>query len=234
MIQVTAIIPSYEPTEKLLAIVSMLREKTGYRIVIVDDGSGEHYRAFYDDAAALGCVILRHDANRGKGAALKTAFTWMIENHPGEPLVCVDSDGQQRIEDIRKIAEAIRPDGREMVYGTRMFEGKVPIRSRFGNWIMRLVFRTITGVCLYDTQSGLRGYPPSLLPWLISVGGDRFEYETNLLLHAKEAGVTFHEFRIQTIYENNNKGSHYRALRDSARIYRCLWNYRRTAKAAKS
>jgi len=231
---VTVIIPSYEPTEKLLAIVSKLQDKTDYLIVIVDDGSGERYRVFYDDAAALGCVILRHDVNRGKGAALKTAFAWMMENQPGEQLVCVDSDGQQRIEDIQGIANAIKPDGREMVYGTRMFEGNVPIRSRFGNWIMRFVFRATTGVYLYDTQSGLRGYPPSMLPWLVSVDGERFEYETNLLLHAKDAGVTFHEIRIQTIYENNNKGSHYNTFRDSARIYRCIWNYRRTAKAAKA
>lgn len=230
----TVIIPSYEPTGKLLAIVSMLRENTGYRIVIVDDGSGEYYRAYYDDAAALGCIILCHDVNRGKGAALKTAFMWMIENCPGEPLVCVDSDGQQRIEDIRMIAEAIVPDSREMVYGTRLFEGKVPVRSRFGNWIMRFVFRTITGVRLYDTQSGLRGYPPLLLPWLVSIGGDRFEYETNVLLHAGEAGVMIREIRIQTIYENNNKGSHFKTFRDSARIYRCLLNYRRTARAIKT
>ncbi len=226
----TIIIPSYEPTEKLLATVSMLRENTDCRIVIVDDGSGNCYSNFFDDAATLGCTILRHDINRGKGAALKTAFAWMIENHPGEPLVCIDSDGQQRIEDIQKIAEAIATDRREMVLGMRMFEGNVPIRSRFGNWIMRFLFRVITGIYLYDTQNGLRGYPPSLLPWLITIDGERFEYETNLLLHAKDAGVTFREIRIQTIYENNNKGSHYKAFRDSARIYRCLLNYRRSAK----
>ncbi len=230
----TAIIPSYEPTEKLLAVVTLLREKTDYRIVIVDDGSGDRFRSFFDDAAALGCIILRHEVNRGKGAALKTAFAWVMENHPEEPLVCVDSDGQQRIEDIHMIAEAIEPDKREMVIGMRKFEGNVPIRSRFGNWIMRFLFRTVTGNYLYDTQNGLRGYPPSLLPWLISVGGERFEYETNLLLHAKDAGVTFHEIRIQTIYENNNKGSHYKAFRDSARIYRCLLSFRRSVKAAKS
>lgn len=223
----TVILPSYEPTEKLLATVSMLQEKTGYRIVIVDDGSGEHYRGLFDEAEALGCIVLRHDVNRGKGAALKTAFAWMNENHPGEPMLCADSDGQQRIEDIQKIAEAIAPESREIVLGMRLFEGKVPVRSRFGNWIMRLVFRAITGVYIYDTQNGLRGYPASLLPWLISVEGERFEYETNLLLRAKEAGITFREIRIQTIYENNNKGSHYKAFRDSARIFRCILNYKR-------
>lgn len=221
----TVAIPSYQPTGKMVADVAALREKTGYRIVIVDDGSGDRYRSLFDEAEALGCVVLRHDVNRGKGAALKTAFAWMAEHHPGEPIVCADSDGQQKIEDIRKIAEAVAPDSREIVLGMRMFEGKVPVRSRFGNWVMRFVFRAMTEVRLYDTQNGLRGYPASLLPWLISVEGERFEYETNLLLHAARSGVTFREIRIQTIYENNNEGSHFKAFRDSARIFRCIWKF---------
>jgi len=232
VIHVTVVIPSYEPTGKLLATVSMLRDQSDYRIVIVDDGSGENYRALFDQAEALGCVVLRHDVNRGKGAALKTAFAWMAQHYPDEPLVCADSDGQQRIGDIRKIADAIAPDRREMVLGMRRFEGKVPVRSRFGNWFMRFVFRVLARIHIYDTQSGLRGYPASLLPWLISVGGDRFEYETNLLLHARAAGVTYREIRIETIYENNNEGSHFKPVRDSARICRCVWNYTRKNKRA--
>ncbi len=223
----TVVIPSYEPTEKLLATVSLLREKTDYRIVIIDDGSGEGYRGFFDDAEAQGCTVLRHDVNRGKGAALKTAFVWMMAHRPGKPLVCADSDGQQRIEDILKIAEATVPDSREIAIGMRRFEGKVPVRSRFGNWIMRFVFHAVTGVYIYDTQNGLRGYPAPLLPWLVAVEGERFEYETNLLLHAGEAGVTLRDIRIQTIYENNNEGSHFKTFRDSARIFRCIWKFKR-------
>ena len=221
------VIPSYKPTEQLLATVSMLRENTDYPIVIVDDGSGEQYRTFFDEAEAQGCIVLRHDVNRGKGAALKTAFAWMRENRPGEPVICTDDDGQFRIEDIMKVAEAVVPDSREMVLGMRRFEGKVPVKSRVGNSITRFVFHAVTRVYIYDTQNGLRGFPSSLLPWLLSVEGDRFEYEMNMLLRVKVDDVPFREIRIQTIYDDKNKHTRFRAVRDSARVYRCIWRFMR-------
>jgi hypothetical protein len=87
------------------------------------------------------------------------------------------------------------------------------------------VFRAVTGRSVRDTQTGLRGYPPELLPWLLGVPGERFEYELNVLLGAGKAGVSFREIRIATIYENRNKGTHFRTVRDSARVYRCIWRY---------
>jgi glycosyltransferase involved in cell wall biosynthesis len=220
----TVVIPSYEPTERLLAVVDSLTG-TGYPIVLVDDGSGETHRHLFDAAEARGCVVLRHDINRGKGTALKTAFAWLAEHNPTECFVCADSDGQHRAEDIAKIADAINPKAREMVLGARTFKEAAPFKSRLGNRVTRFVFHAATRVYVFDTQTGLRGYPPSLLPWLCSVEGERFEYELNLLLRAKQADISIREVRIQTIYEDKNKGTHFRAFRDSAMVYRCIWRY---------
>ncbi len=112
-----------------------------------------------------------------------------------------------------------------MVLGTRSFTGNVPARSRFGNNATRLLFTLATGERIADTQTGLRGYPASMLPWLRSVHGERYEYELNLLLEARQAGYAIRSVDIATVYLDHNSGSHFRPLADSARIYAPLLKF---------
>ena len=105
-----------------------------------------------------------------------------------------------------------------MVLGTRNFTADVPARSRFGNAATRLLFTLATGERLSDTQTGLCGYPAAMIPWLRSVRGERYEYELNLLLEAKQAGYFIHTVDIAMVYLDHNSGSHFRPLADSARI----------------
>jgi putative flippase GtrA len=77
----------------------------------------------------------------------------------------------------------------------------------------------ITGNKVSDTQTGLRGYSSDMLPWLIGLPGSRYEYEMNQLLEAKKSDYSFFCIPIETIYENNNKGSHFHPFRDSIRVY---------------
>lgn len=87
------------------------------------------------------------------------------------------------------------------------------------------LFRLATGERIHDTQTGLRGYPAAMLPWLLSVRGERYEYELNLLLEAKAAGFGIHSVDIATIYRDHNSGSHFRPLADSVRIYAPLLKF---------
>lgn len=105
-----------------------------------------------------------------------------------------------------------------MVLGVRQFEGDVPFKSRFGNNISAFTFKLATGIELRDTQTGLRGYPHKMLPWLCSVNGSRFEYEQNLLLKSKKSGISIKQLPIATIYDNNNQGTHFRAVQDSISV----------------
>lgn len=217
----TISMPAYESTETMLSAVSMLQARCDHHIVLVDDGSGEAFRPYFDAAEARSCIVLHHDITRGKGAAHKTAFSGMMEKYPDEPIACADSDGQQNTNDILEIAEVVDPDSREITIAMRQFERRIPMRSRFGNRLMRNLFLAVTQVPLYDTQSGLLSYASSLLSWLASVGCDGFEDETNQLLHATRAGLSFREVLIQTVDINGNEGSHFRTFRDSVRIARC-------------
>ncbi|SFF18734.1 Putative flippase GtrA (transmembrane translocase of bactoprenol-linked glucose) [Paenibacillus catalpae] len=216
----TILIPSYEPDERLLTLIHHLKEETGVAsILIVDDGSGEQYKAIFESAAEAGCTVLRHTVNKGKGSALKTGFDYVRQHGGHDGVVCADSDGQHLPEDILKITDAVRKNRNHIVLGSRQFTGKVPLRSRFGNSATRMVYSLATGKPIRDTQTGLRGYSSDMLDWLCEVPGDRFEYEMNMLLEAPKAGYDFVEVPIETVYLEDNKSSHFRPLTDSARIY---------------
>lgn len=226
MTAVIVLIPAFEPDLRLVALVRALAA-AGDEILVLDDGSGPAYDGVFDVAGAAGATVVRYPINRGKGAALKTGFAWIEEHRPGQDVVCADCDGQHTPTDIRRVAEAVRPG--IMTLGGRRFTGTVPFRSRLGNAVSRALFRLATGVRVHDTQTGLRAYPAALVPWLRGVEGERFEYEFNLLLRAREAGVAIHEIEIETIYLEANASSHFRPLADSARIYAPLLAFASTS-----
>ncbi|MDO5285577.1 MAG: glycosyltransferase family 2 protein [Actinomycetia bacterium] len=211
------LIPSYEPDHRLVRLLTELRQELPQaEVLVVDDGSGPRYRPVVAEAAAAGATVIAHDRNRGKGAALKTGLRWVTEHAPGSDVVCADSDGQHRPYDVARVAAAVRPG--TMVLGGRRFTGRVPLRSRFGNTVTRHLFRLVTGTDVYDTQTGLRGYPYPLLEWLLRVPGERFEYELSALLAARGAGVEIVEVEIETVYEARHS-SHFRTVSDSWRVY---------------
>jgi putative flippase GtrA len=219
---VLVLIPAYEPDERLVRLVDDLRASApGVHVLVVDDGSGPAYRALFDRVRGPGCTVLTYAGNRGKGCALKTGFAYAERHHPGQPVVCADSDGQHSVADVLRVAAALdaQPADRPAtVLGARAFTGRVPARSVLGNRVTARVFHLATGVPLRDTQTGLRGYPAALLPWLRTVRGERFEYEQNLLLRAAAEGQPVEEVEIATIYLEGNASSHFRPLADSARV----------------
>lgn len=214
------IIPAYEPDKKLITLIREIKENSDYGIIIVDDGSSDRCKAIFTKAQNEGCTVLTHEINRGKGAALKTAFTYLLkENTEEDGFVCADCDGQHSWQDIKKIADSIVWHKTSIVLGCREFTGHIPLRSMIGNKITRGIFAFVSGSKLSDTQTGLRGFSVQMLPWLTELKGNRYEYEMNQLLEAKSAGYELFSIPIKTIYENNNKSSHFHPVRDSIKIY---------------
>lgn len=213
------LIPAYEPNKRLIKLIHELKLTCDYKILIVDDGSGFTYSNIFMEAEELGCTVLTHEVNKGKGQALKTGFNYLKENGDGEGVVCADCDGQHLPKDITKIAELINEHQNCIILGTRRFVGKVPFKSRFGNSITRAIFSFASGAKVYDTQTGLRGFSSSMLSWLCNVPGERFEYEMNMLLEAIPSGYNFYEADINTVYLEKNKSSNFNPLKDSFRVY---------------
>lgn len=212
------LVPAYEPDTRLVTLVADLRE-AGHQVLVVDDGSGPDHATVFAATARLGAQVLTHPRNRGKGQALRTGLAHVLPTRPGQDVVCADCDGQHTPTDIARVAARLRavPDD-TLVLGTRRFTGEVPARSRFGNTATRLLFRAVTGTAVHDTQTGLRGYPAAMLPWLLSVPGDRFEYELEILLRATTSGRRIVEEDIATVYLQANASSHFRPVIDSLRV----------------
>ena len=223
--KVSVVLPSLDPDEKLVAVIDGLLEYGFSDIILVNDGSKPENLHYFEDAAAQHpeITLLHHPVNRGKGAALKTAFTWFLKNRPDYAgVVTVDGDNQHHPEDTRNCAEHMLRDGK-IVLGCRDFDlPHVPFRSRKGNKITSAIFKIFCGMTLSDTQTGLRAIPMQYLSTLNGVYGDRFEYETNMLLAMKKYDLAFEEVKIRTVYIEENKSSHFRAVRDSWRIYKLI------------
>lgn len=214
------VIPAYEPNEKMLQLIKEVQQSSIYRVLIVNDGSSVECEGIFEQAAQRGCMVLTHEINQGKGAALKTAFSHIHTHYPNEEgIVCADCDGQHRWEDIQRVAKEIAVHPQTIVLGAREFVGEVPLKSLIGNKVTRTIFSLVAGYKINDTQTGLRGFSVDMLPWLIDIKGKRYEYEMNQLLEAKSDGYRISSMPIQTVYENNNKGSHFRPIYDSVLIY---------------
>lgn len=222
---VSVVLPSLDPDEKLTAVIDGLLSVGFTDIILVNDGSKPENLHYFQDAAARHPEIhlLHHEVNRGKGAALKTAFTWFLENRPeAKGVVTVDGDNQHHPEDTKACALRMLESG-NLVLGVRDFDlPGVPRRSRSGNHITSFVFKVFVGMTITDTQTGLRAIPRNDLTLLSTVPGDRFEYETGMLLAMKEYGISFEEVKIRTVYIEENKSSHFHAVRDSWRIYKLI------------
>lgn len=219
------VIPAYKPGPELPELAARFCADGGFVPVVVDDGSGPDYRPVFD-ALPEGVLLLRHPQNRGKGAALKTAFRHVLERCPEcDMAVTADADGQHRYEDILRVCGVARSRPEALVLGSRRFEGNVPLRSRLGNGITRQVFAIASGVKVYDTQTGLRAFSRESLRKFIDVPGDRYEYEINMLLTAAQSGVPVVEEWIETVYLNDNASSHFNPFRDSFKIYLCIFKF---------
>lgn len=226
--KMSVILPSYKPDDKLLAVLEGLAQKGFPDIIVVNDGSGSGFDAFFEKAKFFpGVTVLTHPENRGKGRALKTAFAYCMEYRPScTGVVTVDGDNQHHPDDILSCCQRLSENPEQIVLGARNFSSKeVPFRSRFGNVMTRGIFRFACGIKITDTQTGLRAIPAKYLPLMLETSGERYEYETNMLLEMKTHQIPFSEVTIRTIYLEENGSSHFNPLKDSIKIYRTIFAF---------
>lgn len=220
-----AIVPSYNPDEKLLKVIDALSTYPFVRIIVVNDGSADTQ---YFDKIKERCDILRHYKNLGKGRALKTALNYYLNTYSeqSDGVVMVDGDNQHLIGDIKKCLEELGKNPNNLVLGCRNFNlPQVPKRSKFGNKTTSWFFKAICGLEISDTQTGLRAMSNQHAKDFLDVAGERFEYETNMLLETKRLGISISEVEIRTIYIDDNRSSHFNPILDSIAIYKVLFSF---------
>lgn len=219
------LIPAYKPDDSMLPFIKELMQHTA-DIVVVNDGSGPAFDHIFASLENDGVKIISYPENHGKGYALRTGFKYIFDSYTDvSGIVTADCDGQHTVKDIMRISAALEEHPDRLIVGGRALKENVPLRSRIGNSAMRNIYRLATGYKLRDTQTGLRGIPSRLFDKLLSLKGDRYEYEMNMLLFLRKWQTPPLEIRIETIYINNNEGSHFHPLKDSWRIMKHIFGF---------
>ena len=225
----TIIVPCYQPDENLLKVIEGLEENGFEDIVVVNDGSAENTLSFFETAKKHDSVtLLTHEVNKGKGRALKTAFSYVLESIPDSlGVICVDADNQHTIKDIKELHKQMQENPGAVYFGCRNFnDPNVPWRSSFGNKVTSFIFTYILRIPISDTQTGLRGIPREYLQYMIDTKGDRYEFETEMLFTIKTKNIPIKETTIETVYiGESNDTSHFHPIRDSWRIYKLILAY---------
>lgn len=219
---VTVLIPAYNPDEQLIKLIRDIIKEGFKQILVVNDGSKPECESIFKKIKDWKeCTLLEHQVNKGKGQALKTAFSHFLSTSPNTVgLVTLDADGQHAVEDMKKVAIRLCERPESLVLGVRNFAADdIPIRSKFGNVLTKNIARFACGMQISDTQTGLRGIPVHFIQKLIHVAGQRYEFEMNMLMECKPNNIEIEEVKIQTIYLEDNKSSHFKPIRDSIKIY---------------
>ena len=222
------IIPSYNPSTHLLALVNEIKKQGQFPVIVIDDGSIIEAMPIFETLSLMeGIKVFHHAMNMGKGVALKTAMSKCLEIFPDTVgCITVDADGQHAPEDVIRVANQMANTSQKLILGCRNFNlAHVPFKSKWGNLMTSKVFKLTTGVDCSDTQTGLRGIPVFMMKDLIAVEGDRFDYEMNMLLDVVHRGYALQEVEIQTLYFDKNKSSHFNLVWDSLKIYYHIFRY---------
>ena len=222
--KIKILIPAYEPTESFIELLKKLN-KEKLTTIVVNDGSNNTYDKIFKKAKEY-ATVLEYETNKGKGFALKTGIKYIYDNYNEDfIIVTMDCDGQHTIKDALKLANYTLENQEHLVLGKRIRSEKTPIKSKIGNSITRFLYRTITGLDVYDTQTGLRAFSNKLVPLMLEIEGNRFEYEMNVLLKCCQEKIIIKELEIETIYIDNNSNSHFDAIKDSIRIYKEIFKF---------
>lgn len=226
---IAIVIPALNPDDRMVALVKELKEAGFENIILVDDGSEIKNRVYFKTCKEnYGCYVIRHVINFGKGMALKSAFNHILDNCPDiAGTVTADCDGQHVLKDIITCAKLTLEQPDHLILGCRRFDNRdIPLRSRFGNKFTKHFIELLCGINISDTQTGLRGMSRTLIrEHFAQTKGERFEYEMNMLLCAREHLIPIREFPIETIYLENNGSSHFNPFVDSIRIYKVFFTF---------
>ncbi len=213
-----ALIAAYNEEATIAAVVSGVRRYVPQAIV-VDDGSID---ATAERAAAAGARVLRHEANRGKGAALRTGLSEVLAGAWSHVLF-VDGDLQHDPDDVPRLIEAAR-HGCEVVLGERTFrKGAMPTARYYSNRIGSRILSGLIGLPVSDSQSGFRLVQSARLrPLRLTATG--YEIETEMLIKLARGGASLCRVPIPARYQGAR--SKLRSVRDTFRTCMCALWYR--------
>ncbi|MCL2323292.1 MAG: glycosyltransferase family 2 protein [Oscillospiraceae bacterium] len=214
------IIPSLNPDKRLISLVDELVHKNEFKIIIVDDGSDAGFDDIfkklniYEDV-----IVLKHKRNLGKGASLKTALSYCLENFKEySGVIAADCDGKYEASDIIKVSEELNTNPNCLILGVRSLNKENSLKRNYiGNKLLNSTFKVLYGLTIKDTQTGLRAISMKEIDWLAKIHGNHYDYEVNVLIQFKRRDIEIKQVPIK-VKHIDNKSTHYRTYIDTVRI----------------
>ncbi len=218
--RIAVIIPAYNAEKTVGEVVRQARAQLS-PVLVVDDGSADATGRVAEDN---GAIVVRHAGNRGKGAALKTAFAWAVK-HGLDGVVTLDADGQHLPKEIPRFIECRAKTGADLIIGGRAhhFGAMLPRRrmaNRFSAWSIAMA----SGIGITDSQSGFRFYSARLIS-SVKLRSDGFDMESEVIVRAGRAGMKVVTTPIDLGFVDGVSTSHYKPIKDTLRI---AWTVFRT------
>ena len=220
-LKTAAIIPAYREEQHISDVVCRTRQQLDH-VVVIDDGSSDNTARCAREA---GAEVIVHGQNRGKGEAIKTGLRHWLDRQ-FIYVIILDADGQHLPEEIdRFMATAAQAGDRSFFLGNRMNNPTgMPFIRRLVN---RYMSNRISRICrqkIPDTQCGFRMLDRQLIPELFD-GGNRFDYETEMLIIASRKGYRIESVPITTVY--SDEVSRIQPARDTIRFFKLMRRYQR-------
>jgi glycosyltransferase involved in cell wall biosynthesis len=215
-LQIAVVIPAYREGERIARVVRDIKSFVPV-VVVVDDCSPDNTS---EQAQLAGAIVVKHDVNRGKGAALKTAFKKLAEMGCAYGIT-MDGDGQHDPQQLPLFIKEIRDSQAIMVVGNRLSNaaGMPKVRwlvNRSMSWLISRICRC----SIPDTQCGYRALAVSN-PSILAAKSDHFDYESEVLILTARAKGVIRSVPVKTIYQG--EVSKIRPLRDTIRFFKLLW-----------
>ena len=225
MEEVCIVIPAFNPSDKLLTLIDSLNQKQLNNIIVINDGSNAIYNPIFTTLKNKNIILLEHEKN--KGAALKTAFHYILNNPILNDIgiVTADADLQHIETDIVMMCDQLKKNPDHLHLGVRTFQKNIPWRSLIGNKLTQFFYQLFYRQNITDTQTGLRSIPRKLLPLLCNIHNNGYEFELSMLILAKKNNIICEQHPITTVYIENNNSSHFNPLIDSIKIYWVMFRY---------
>ncbi len=224
-LETAAVIPAYREEKHISDIVRRTRQELDH-VLVVDDGSEDKTAT---RAREAGAEVIVHSQNRGKGEAIKTGLRYWLDRQFVHVII-LDADGQHLPEEIHRfLAAAGSSVERSFFLGNRMNNlTGMPFIRRVVNRYMSNRISHVCGQKIPDTQCGFRMLDRELIPELLG-GGDRFDYETEMLIIARRKGYAIQSVPITTVYSDEVSSIH--PVRDTLRFFKLMRRYRKIVAA---
>ncbi len=197
-----ACVPAYN-VEK--TIVDVIKRSLNFvdRVIVCDDGSSD---ATSENAELMGAVLIKHEKNLGKGAALKSLFKY-AHKIEADIIITIDGDSQFLPEEIEKLVKPIQTHQFDVVIGNRFLDKhEMPSYRKAGNKILDKFTKLAADLPFEDTQSGFRAYSKNAIE-KITFSSNGFGVDSEIIIDAVNKGLKITEKYVTVIYNTGEKTS---------------------------